>query len=1146
VLEFDVTNTGTGGAGSNQMAVSLGSAYSETFALLTGQQIPRVQRAFTVATQQNAQLVFDHSGIADDGAGLRIDNVLLYRVAGYTSPPGDFSVLARNADGTFTRTLRDGSRVEFDTSGFETALVDRYGNATTFAYSNGRVASITDPAGRATTFDYVGSAVMIAHPPSPSPMRETVLMLDSAGDLRDIVLPQGVQWSFEYDQHRMTSEINPRGYVALHDYDFAGRLLAAYPPNGAERIAANGQSVGLVDPASGLGTPANPAPVRRPTDAVSGIEDGEGRITMFETGPLGSTTEVTDEATGLQTSIARDAAANPTQVQLPSGHTVIRSFDRGQPATIRDVALNPTGQTTLTYHPKFAEVESITDSLGTWNPVYNGLNDPDGPEGSLERIESPLGRTTEFEFSQAPLPPEAPRPGLLRAITDRLGTRTELAYDAFGNLAEIRQGVGLGPALERVTTLTHTPEGYVDQITDAEAGLTDFDYDDLGPVVFQTLPGGREIDLELDDAGNLLGLTPPEGLPRHTFRYDGADREEEYLPPIAFSGARTTRFRYNREDQLTGVDRADSLSVDVAYDASGRVDALETSEGIYDFVYSPTSGLLTSVSAPNAGGSGLAFGYLASSSLPNAVTWTGPVAGTVSWEYDLDGRLDTQTIGGVPLGFGYDADGLLTSAGALTIVRNVQTGFVETASVGSVTTTTGAPNPFGELVVEETTYQSQQPALYRLEIPVRDRLGRILEKRETLAGVETVTEYSYDAAQRLATVTIDGVPTRTWTYDQNGNRQLAGGPVAVYDVQDRLLSLGATTYAYSNHGDLASKTDASGTTTYDFDELGNLHSVDRPAPALPIDYVIDAANRRVGKRVNGTLVKGWLYQDGLRVVAELDGASNVVSRFVYGTKPNVPEYMVQGTTTYRIVSDHLGSVRLVVNTSTGVIAQRIDYDEWGVPTYVTGAPDFQPFGFAGGLHDPDTGLVRFGARDYEPTTGRWTSKDPTRFDGKDSNLYAYVSGDPLNAIDPTGLRMNCVQLRDGIRSTLICHDSTDGALATYPLTEPAANFPSDDPYGPGGQLAAGVYGLLPRPAPGGPTLRTGAPLYTTPGRAAGVVVDPSGRIRRWLGPHVGAYSLGCPLFPRDQVGRKLRDDFYLRFARNVTDGGTTVVIIDVR
>jgi RHS repeat-associated protein len=61
-----------------------------------------------------------------------------------------------------------------------------------------------------------------------------------------------------------------------------------------------------------------------------------------------------------------------------------------------------------------------------------------------------------------------------------------------------------------------------------------------------------------------------------------------------------------------------------------------------------------------------------------------------------------------------------------------------------------------------------------------------------------------------------------------------------------------------------------------------------------------------------------------------------------------------------------------------------------------------PFGFAGGHYDPDTGLVRFGARDYDPETGRWTAKDPKLFAGNYANLYAYVSHDPVNLQDPFG------------------------------------------------------------------------------------------------------------------------------------------------
>jgi len=60
-------------------------------------------------------------------------------------------------------------------------------------------------------------------------------------------------------------------------------------------------------------------------------------------------------------------------------------------------------------------------------------------------------------------------------------------------------------------------------------------------------------------------------------------------------------------------------------------------------------------------------------------------------------------------------------------------------------------------------------------------------------------------------------------------------------------------------------------------------------------------------------------------------------------------------------------------------------------------PGFQPFGFAGDLYDRDTELERFGARDYDAGTGRWTAKDPIRFGGGDTNLYGYVLGDPVNS-----------------------------------------------------------------------------------------------------------------------------------------------------
>ena len=61
------------------------------------------------------------------------------------------------------------------------------------------------------------------------------------------------------------------------------------------------------------------------------------------------------------------------------------------------------------------------------------------------------------------------------------------------------------------------------------------------------------------------------------------------------------------------------------------------------------------------------------------------------------------------------------------------------------------------------------------------------------------------------------------------------------------------------------------------------------------------------------------------------------------------------------------------------------------------------------MYDPDTGLTRFGYRDYDAETGKWTAKDPIGFDGGDTNLYGYVLGDPVNFVDPDGLAGEAVR-----------------------------------------------------------------------------------------------------------------------------------------
>jgi RHS repeat-associated protein len=94
------------------------------------------------------------------------------------------------------------------------------------------------------------------------------------------------------------------------------------------------------------------------------------------------------------------------------------------------------------------------------------------------------------------------------------------------------------------------------------------------------------------------------------------------------------------------------------------------------------------------------------------------------------------------------------------------------------------------------------------------------------------------------------------------------------------------------------------------------------------------------------------------------------------------------------------SVQVFVNEEISTTAQSITYDEFG-NQLSNSNPDFQPFGYAGGLTDYHTDLIRFGARDYDPSVGRWTSKEPLGFAGA-LNFYVYCDNDGVNWVDPDG------------------------------------------------------------------------------------------------------------------------------------------------
>jgi RHS repeat-associated protein len=570
----------------------------------------------------------------------------------------------------------------------------------------------------------------------------------------------------------------------------------------------------------------------------------------------------------------------------------------------------------------------------------------------------------------------------------------DYVYDNRGRLSSFSQGT-------RHSTLNYDDNGLLASITNPLNLTRSFTYDADGRLLTITLDDGRVIQNNYDSNGNMTSTTPPGALP-HTVGYSGVDLATSYTPPAVPGGGATTYTFSPDRDPVTMV-RPDGEVVNYNYDSTGRLSSLVIPGSTLNFGYDANSG--QPLNASVAGGEAISYSY--NGPLLTSSSWSGTVAGSVGYAYNNNFWVTSQTVnGGNSVAYTYDNDGLAKKAGSITVNHNAATGFYTGSTLGHAVDTVAYDKVFGEPTAHIAKFGTA--ILYKANYK-RDAIGRLVSLKDTIGGVVTTYTYAYDKTGRLTSVKSGTKTIATYTYDSNSNRLSVTTPSgtvsATYDAQDRLLTYGSASYTYTANGELATKTVGSQLTTYQYDALGNLTGVSLPG-GNQISYVVDALNNRVGKKINGVLVAGYLY-DGGRLIAQLDSNNQIVSRFVYGRGTTSPDYMVTAAATYRFFADHLGSPRLIVDSVTGQIAERIDYDEFGNVTNDTN-PGFQPFGFGGGLYDQDTKLVRFSARDYDPSVGRWTAKDPITFSGGDTNLYGFVLGDPVNRVDPTGLSDKCI------------------------------------------------------------------------------------------------------------------------------------------
>ncbi|MEZ4664871.1 MAG: RHS repeat-associated core domain-containing protein [Caldilineaceae bacterium] len=835
--------------------------------------------------------------------------------------------------------------------------------------AGGRLTSITDASGNVTTIerDGAGQPTALAAPFG----QRTTLTVNGDGYLTGVVAPADRRYAMTYHPANenggglLATFTTPNQEMSTFAYDAKGRLLEDVGPDGRRwLLSQDGNKVAMTS--GGDRTTRFTSQARGPSYATQSSILPSGVEIVRDVYASGLISVTMPDQTRVQMREAYDPRWNG-QVWLPG------EFSSQTPGGIR---FEQTLARAVEYqNDTLTDLKYITDTRTINGQSYTTVYDV-GQRAVTSR--SPSGRQSTLLFDEAGR--------IVRRQQGNLASAS-FSYDARGLLATLTLGEG-GAA--RTFAIAYDANGQPQRFTDPLGRQTTLAVNDAGRPATQTRPDGAVTTYGYDANGNLTTITPP-GRSAHRFTYNARGQVTSYTPPAVGNGDTTTTYAYDADGHLTGVTRPDGALTTSQYDGGGRLARLELGRGAIQYSYDNRSGRLTNIVAPGS----ISLTYAYDGPLLLESRWGGPVAGSVQRVYDRWHRVTRMSVGNQAVSYTYDGDGLVTQAGALRL--SYDENGLPTASTLNNVATASTRNAFGESTNDSASVNGAP--LYDVTY-TRDALGRIVRKVEVIDGVAVTYDYTYDAAGRLSAAQRDGVAVAAYAYDANGNR-LSGpnGEAGAYDAQDRMTSYGAASYTYNAAGDLAANTEAGQTTTYAYDELSNLLSVALP-DGRTIGYLIDGRNRRVGKIVDGALVRGWLYQDARNPIAEVDGTGAVVSRFVYATRRNVPDYMVRGGITYRIISDERGSPRLVINASSGEIAQRLDYDAFGNVTQDTN-PGFQPFGFAGGLYDADTGLVRFGARDYDAASGRWTTKDPQGPRGG-VNLYQYALGDPNNFVDLRG------------------------------------------------------------------------------------------------------------------------------------------------
>jgi RHS repeat-associated protein len=696
--------------------------------------------------------------------------------------------------------------------------------------------------------------------------------------------------------------------------------------------------------------------VTRTFDAADRVQtetDAQGGITRYTYDAAGNVLTVTDpDNHTLQ--YQYDEMNRRTRVTDANGRSVSTAYDlAGHPLSVT----NGNNETTTTVYDKLGRPVSVTDPHGFISTMaYDANNNPtcaiDANAQAGLQPKSTDNCTTSTTYD------ELNRPTLVR---DALNGTTQIAYDLLGN------------PLTRI---------------DAEGRKYTWAYDGLGRKTGETDFTGLNTAYLLDQAGNA---------------YQTTNRL-----------AQISKITFDKLNRPTAVSYFDGSSEALAYDPAGNLSSVANATVGYSFGYDTLNRLQSKL---DSRGRSLSFTWNKSGHIQAKTTFQGS---TTSYTYDGAGTLvSLSNPDYLSVNYQYDNAGRLLSR-------------VMSSGAKSLYTydTGGWLNSLSHTDAVGTTVTSQNYT--------RDRVGNIIATNVSAGPNAGSTAYTFDALYRLTVVDAPGTASdEAFSYDHLGNRLTAtrGGTTigatgsttkySIYNPATQTASPGYTA-TYNNRlkeiriGSLAGTLDSG----FTFDNEGRLTSQNGTTPrTLTWDakgrlktllqsgntetYAYDPSNHRIG-RSGGALGNLDYYLEGEHLES-VEQSGTVQEKYFRGSTIDelVAGYVSQGGKLMPFFYQHDQVMSVSAQTKpNGGTQATLGYFAFGETQATNGTPvGRQQYT---GRENDGNGCYYYRARTYCPALGQFISEDPKGF-AAGQNFYAYVSNNPINANDPTGLAGNIIK-----------------------------------------------------------------------------------------------------------------------------------------